>query len=35
VGQSAILKAKGADEVLLPYTLIGNHLANLVTDTCR
>jgi Kef-type K+ transport system membrane component KefB len=35
VEQSAILKAKGADEVLLPYTLIGNHLANLVTDTCR
>ena len=35
VDQIDSLKAKGANEVLLPYTLIGDHLANIVTDACR
>jgi Kef-type K+ transport system membrane component KefB len=35
VDQVDALKAKGANEVLLPYTLIGDHLANLVTDAFR
>jgi Kef-type K+ transport system membrane component KefB len=30
-----ILKAGGANEVLLPYTLIGDHLSQFVTDACR
>lgn len=33
VDQIDALKAKGANEVLLPYTLIGDHLAKIVMDT--
>ena len=35
IDQIDILKASGANEVLLPYTLIGDHLAQYVADTCR
>jgi Kef-type K+ transport system membrane component KefB len=35
VDQIDILKASGANEVLLPYTLIGDHLAQYVADACR
>ena len=30
-----VLKASGANEVLLPYSLIGDHLARFVEETCR
>ena len=33
--QIEALKASGADEVLLPYTLIGDHLARFVQEACR
>jgi Kef-type K+ transport system membrane component KefB len=35
VDQIDILKAGGANEVLLPYTLIGDHLAQRVVDACQ
>ena len=35
VDQIEPLKASGANEVLLPYTLIGDHLARFVRETCR
>ncbi|MBN1662803.1 MAG: cation:proton antiporter [Deltaproteobacteria bacterium] len=35
VDQIDTLKAGGANEVLLPYTMIGDHLANVVTETFR
>ncbi|KAB2926533.1 MAG: sodium:proton exchanger [Candidatus Contendobacter sp.] len=30
-----VLKASGANEVLLPYSLIGDHLARFVDETCQ
>ncbi|MBA4397949.1 MAG: sodium:proton exchanger [Syntrophus sp. (in: bacteria)] len=35
VDQIETLKASGANEVLLPYTMIGDHLAQLVAAACR
>ncbi|MDO9558718.1 MAG: cation:proton antiporter [Syntrophales bacterium] len=35
VDQIEVLKASGANEVLLPYTLIGDHLAQFVAAACR
>lgn len=35
VDQVEILKTSGANEVLLPYALIGDHLAQFVVDACR
>jgi voltage-gated potassium channel Kch len=35
VDQVEILKTSGANEVLLPYALIGDHLARFVVDACR
>ncbi len=35
VDQIEALKASGANEVLLPYTLIGDHLARFVKEACR
>jgi voltage-gated potassium channel Kch len=35
VDQIEDLKASGANEVILPYTLIGDHLAQFVKETCR
>jgi len=35
VDQIEVLKAKGANEVFLPYALIGDHLANIVIEACR
>jgi len=35
VDQIETLKANGANEVLLPYTLIGDHLARFVWETCQ
>ena len=33
--QTVDLKSTGANEVLLPYTLIGNHLSDLIIKTCE
>jgi len=35
VDQVEILKTSGANEVLLPYALIGDHLAQFVVNACR